>query len=142
MNFRSRRPEDPDLNITPLIDVVFLLLIFFMVTTTFEHESEIDITLPEASSEQVDPPDNTIDISIDERGRVFINENGLVNNQPATIRQALKKAVADSDNRNPPVLINADAETTHQAVIKVMDAARQLGLRKVTFATRALESPE
>ena len=140
MNFRSRRSEDPELNILPLIDVVFLLLIFFMVTTTFERESEISITLPEASREQVEPQDESIEISIDKQGRVFINDQALVNAQQSTIRDALDEAVTAGENKNPPVIINADAETAHQVVIKVMDAARQLGLRKVTFATRVLQS--
>lgn len=139
MNFRSRRTDDLDLNITPLIDVVFLLLIFFMVTTTFERESEISITLPEASREQVQTQDKTIEISVDQQGRVFINGQSLVNSQPATIRKALEKAVESGKSRQPPLVINADAKATHQSVIKVMDVARQLGLRKVTFATRVLQ---
>ncbi|MDZ7737027.1 MAG: biopolymer transporter ExbD [Gammaproteobacteria bacterium] len=140
MNFRSRRTEDPDLNILPLIDVVFLLLIFFMVTTTFERESEISITLPEASREQVKSQDESIEISIDKQGRVFVNEQALANSQQSTIREALDAATSAIDNESPAVIINADAETAHQTVIKVMDAARQLGLRKVTFATRVLQS--
>lgn len=142
MNFRSKRTEDPDLNILPLIDVVFLLLIFFMVTTTFERESELSITLPEASREQVESPTDKIEISIDQQGRVFINDNALVNSQQATIRDALKQALGEIDRQNPPVIINADAEATHQSVIRVMDVARQVGLRKVTFATRVLQSAE
>ena len=140
MNFRSKRPDDLDLNITPLIDVVFLLLIFFMVTTTFERESEISITLPEASRDQIDTQDDLIEISIDKQGRVFVNGQALVNAQLSTIRDALDEAVAAGNQNRPPVIINADAETNHQSVIKVMDAARQIGLRKVTFATRVLQS--
>jgi len=140
MNFRSKRTSDPDLNILPLIDVVFLLLIFFMVTTTFERESEISITLPQASREPVEPDDRVIEVAIDKQGRVFINEQALADSQPATIREALNEAVMSGDRENPPIIINADAQATHQNVVRVMDAARQLGLRKVTFATRLLES--
>lgn len=137
MNFRSRRSEDPDLNILPLIDVVFLLLIFFMVTTTFDRDSEISITLPEASREQVEREPQAVNIDIDREGRVFINERALANAQSGTIREALDRAVDNLDERDDPaIIINADAETSHQSVIRVMDAARQLGLRQVTFATR------
>ncbi len=137
MNFRSRRSEEPDLNILPLIDVVFLLLIFFMVTTTFDRDSEISITLPEASREQVDREPQAVNIDIDQAGRVFINERALANAQSGTIREALDRAVDDlDDGDDPAIIINADAETSHQSVIRVMDAARQLGLRRVTFATR------
>ena len=142
MNFRSKRTEEPDLNILPLIDVVFLLLIFFMVTTTFERESELSITLPEASREQIEPPADKIEISVDKQGRVFINDNALVNSKRATLRDALQQALADIDSQNPPVIINADAAATHQSVIRIMDVARQVGLRKVTFATRVLQSTE
>ncbi|MCS3902757.1 biopolymer transport protein ExbD [Methylohalomonas lacus] len=141
MNFRSRRTEDPDLNILPLIDVVFLLLIFFMVTTTFDRDSEISITLPEASQDKVDSKPQAVEIDIDREGRVFINARALANAQSATIREALDQAVKASDDRDDPaIIINADAETSHQSVIRVMDAARQLGLRRVTFATRLEQS--
>lgn len=140
MNFRNKRTEDPDLNITPLIDVVFLLLIFFMVTTTFERDSEISITLPEASREKIETDNSPIEVDIDKEGRIYINSQALLNSQSATIREALNEAVDSLDKNSPPegpaILINADAETAHQSVIKVMDAARQLGLRRVTFATQ------
>lgn len=145
MNFRNKRSEDPDLNITPLIDIVFLLLIFFMVTTTFERNSEISITLPEASQEKVETDNRPIEIDIDKQGRIYINSQALLNSQSATIREALNEAVGARDKSNDPqgpaILINADAETSHQSVIKVMDVARQLGLRRVTFATQ-LEQTE
>lgn len=138
MNFRATRKHDePDVNILPLIDVVFLLLIFFMVTTTFERESEISITLPEASREEVKVEPDAIEIAIDKDGRVFINEQSLPDSQLGTIRDALTAYVADADRI--PVIINADAEASHQSVIRVMDAARQAGLRQITFATRLLE---
>jgi biopolymer transport protein ExbD len=135
MNFRAKRKYDePDVNILPLIDVVFLLLIFFMVTTTFERESEISITLPEASQETVTPEPETIEIAIDKNGRIFINEQALPDSQFMTIRDNLAEHLRDVDQI--PVIINADAEATHQMVIRVMDAARQLGLRQITFATQ------
>ena len=137
MNFKSRQREELDINITPLIDVVFLLLIFFMVSTTFERESEINITLPEASEEIVDSKPDVIRIAIDANEKIYINDQPLVNSQLLTIREALRDAVKDAEDM--PVVINADAEATHQSVIKVMDAARQLGLVKITFATQILD---
>lgn len=141
MHFRDKPREDLDLNITPLIDVVFLLLIFFMVTTTFDRESEISITLPEASQEVVQTDIETIEISIDQNGRIFINDKSLLNTQMETVREGLNDALlaAGSINDQPSVVINADAEASHQSVIRVMDVARQLGLRRITFATQSLQ---
>jgi len=134
MNFRPQREEDVDVNLTPLIDVVFLLLIFFMVSTTFVRESEIELTLPEASAEVQEKPAETIEIAIDKDGRYFVNGNALINTQLATMRQALREArPADSE---PVVIISADANATHQSVITVMDAARQAGLNRITFPTK------
>ena len=137
MNLRPQRRDDVELNITPLIDVVFLLLIFFMVSTTFDRESEINITLPEASEEYTEVEIDKIEISIDAEGRIYVNEQVLLNSQLNTIREALRNAAYDLDE--PQILISADAEATHQAVVRVMDAARQLDLVKITFATTALE---
>ena len=137
MNFSSQRKEDVELNLTPLIDVVFLLLIFFMVSTTFERESEINITLPEASEEYTEAKPEAVTVAIDSRGRVFINNNPLVNSQVNTIREALRDAVLDIEN--PPIIISADAEATHQLVVRTMDAARQIGLVRITFATQRTE---
>jgi biopolymer transport protein ExbD len=137
MNLRPQRKDDVELNITPLIDVVFLLLIFFMVSTTFERESEINITLPEASEEYTDVKDDSVEIAVDAEGRVYVNEQSLVNSQLITIREAIRDALHDLDD--PPVIISADAKATHQLVVRVMDAARQLGLVKITFATQEIE---
>ena len=135
MNFRPPRNRDIDINITPLIDVVFLLLIFFMVSTTFVKQSEIDLTLPEASAELRDDPIDKIEIAITRKGDIFVNDQALVNSQLATVRQALKAARPDG-GAEPVVIISADAEATHQIVIDVMDAARQAGLYRITFPTR------
>ncbi len=137
MNFQPRREEEVDVNLTPLIDVVFLLLIFFMVSTTFIRESEIELTLPEASEEVREDPLDTIEIAIDANGRYFVNGNALINTQLTTIRQALNEVrPADAE---PVVIISADADASHQAVVTVMDAARQIGLTRITFPTRIRE---
>lgn len=137
MNFRNKPVEEPDLNITPLIDIVFLLLIFFMVSTTFKQEFEVGIDLPQASSEerlQV----RQIEISIDGKGQFYVNQQKVVNTQAVSVRRALEKVAGNE--RNLPVIISADAKTPHQAVITAMDVARQLGFSKLTFATQQLSN--
>jgi biopolymer transport protein ExbD len=140
MNFRPRRKDDLDLNLTPLIDVVFLLLIFFMVSTTFEMKSEINIKLPEAAENRAEVVPDSIVVAIDANGRVFVDDNPLVNTQILTIREAIRHSSQNLDN--PSIIINADANATHQSVVRVMDAARQLSLTRITFATRALEQSD
>jgi len=135
MRLQGKRTEEPDVNLTPLIDVVFLLLIFFMVSTTFERESEISIELPEASGKQVENDRQLVEISIDEKGRYYVNKEEVINTQIETLKHAIKKAAGDEVK--PQVLLSADKLTPHQAVITAMDAARQLGFVNLTFATSA-----
>lgn len=140
MNLRPQRKDDVELNLTPLIDVVFLLLIFFMVSTTFQRASELNITLPKASEEYTEAKPDSVKVDIDAQGRVYVNDKQLVNTQLLTIREAIRDAVRDL--KNPPLIIAADANARHQMVIKVMDAARQLGLIKITFATQKIEDEQ
>ena len=140
MNFRSGKKDDIDLNITPLIDVVFLLLIFFMVSTTFDQNSEINITLPKASDEYKEFRPDSVTIAVDSQGRVFVNENPLVNSQIITIREAIRDAI--SGLTDPAIIINADANATHQSVVRIMDAARQLSLSRITFATQVVDEED
>ena len=133
MNLRPRNNDEVELNLTPLIDVVFLLLIFFMVSTTFVKESEIKLDLPEASTAAVPEEKGIVKISIDSKGRYFVNEVPLVNSQSETIEKAIKEAAAD--NKDPTIVINADAQTTHQSVVSVLDAARRLNFLRINFAT-------
>jgi biopolymer transport protein ExbD len=140
MNFRPRRKEELDVNITPLIDVVFLLLIFFMVSTTFEHTSEIEIMLPKASVNQPPEADAPIDVTVSAEGAFFINNRRLVNTRLETLKQALTDAAGG--RKTPPIIVSADAQTPHQAVVTVMDAARQLGFVKLSFATSQLNGAE
>ena len=131
MNFRRKQKEDLDLNLTPLIDVVFLLLIFFMVTTTFDRETQLKIELPQASGEQKKATE-LLEVSIDSKSRFFVNQKELVNSGIATLKKALKQAAGDE--KSPPLLISADGQATHQSVITVLDAASQLGFVNITFA--------
>ncbi len=138
MNLRQFRREEPSVNLTPLIDVVFLLLIFFMVTTTFREESEIEINLPQASNAPMDPLPQAVEITIDRDGRFFVNQQALINTQVDTLKRALRKVIGE-EGEKPPVIVSADAEAPHQAVVKAMDAARQVGLTRLSIATRTLE---
>jgi biopolymer transport protein ExbD len=134
MNLRPAPREAADINLTPLIDVVFLLLIFFMVSTTFNRDSELSIELPAAAAEAQKRRPDAIEVAVDAQGRFYVNGRQLLNSQPKTLRQALQSAAGDSDS--PPIIISADAKTTHQAVVQIMDAARELGFVRLTFATR------
>ncbi len=137
MNLGRRRDDAPDITLTPLIDVVFLLLIFFMVSTTFSQHAEIEIELPEASTQETKERPDTLEIAIDTKGRYFVNGRQLVNTQIKTLKRAIREAAGV--RKSPPLIINADANTPHQAVITAMNAARQLGFTHLSFATNQAE---
>ena len=134
MNLRKFDRQEPDVNLTPLIDVVFLLLIFFMVSTTFTRESRISVDLPESSAEPVEQDEKSIEVIVDDQGRYYVNQQLVVNKKIETLKQAIRLAVGK--NENPALIINADAKSTHQSVITAMDAARQLGIVHLSLATR------
>jgi len=136
---RAKTREDPDVTLTPLIDVVFLLLIFFMISTTFERSSELAIELPEATMEAKPARESTIEVSIDAEGRYYIDGNMLINTQRSTIKRALKKA---SNATFPPLILTADEGTPYQSVVTFMDVARQLGFTRLRFAAQLIEEPE
>jgi len=138
MQFGRARREEPDVNLTPLIDVVFLLLIFFMVSTTFSKESEIAIELPTADGEVAPAEARTVEILIDASGRFFVNKQEVINTRVDTLKRAIAKEAGDDPE--PRILLSADRQTPHQAVITAMDAARRLGFSHLTFSTtRPLE---
>jgi biopolymer transport protein ExbD len=132
MNLRPSARKSPEVDVTPLIDVVFLLLIFFMVSTTFERESQILIELPEATGEEAEHKMDELDITINIAGTFFVNQREVINTEIETLKRAIGKAVGE--RRDLPVIINADARTPHQAVMTAMDAASQLGLTRMTFS--------
>ena len=133
MNLRRQIRPSPDINLTPLIDVVFLLLIFFMVSTTFQKETRIKIELPEATTEaSAEEVPKVLDVSVDKAGTFYVNEKEVVNTELATLKRAIEKAARGE--KDLPVVISADARTPHQAVIKVLDAASSLGFVRMTFA--------
>jgi len=131
---RTKRDTELELNITPLIDVVFLLLIFFMVSTTFQRESEITIELPESSGDIAESNKKVIEISIDNQGRYFVNQRRLKDTDIKTLKKAI--SITRGDAKEPKLIISADKMTPHQSVVRAMDAARQLGLVHLTFATK------
>ena len=124
--------EDVNINLTPLIDVVFLLLIFFMVSTTFDTTSKLKIRLPEASENQAEKQPNSLNLLIDAEGNFFLNARELTNNRSATLKAALEKTLA---GKKMPVVIQSDAGSPVQSLVTAMDVVGQLGLTQVSIAT-------
>ena len=134
MRLNLRGKAEPEVNLTSLIDVVLLLLIFFMVSTSFVKESQISITLPGADSEAVvDVLPEQLEIMITEQGTYLVNGRELVNNRPETIRNALQ--LVSIGDTTLPLTISADANARHQHVVTAMDVVGRLGFTKVSIAT-------
>jgi biopolymer transport protein ExbD len=133
MNFTRAEEDRLDVNLTPLIDVVFLLLIFFMVTTTFNQQAELRVDLPEASAEEQALDVIPIEITIDPSGAYFVNGQSLAKNNAKALLQSLQKIVAGDKEKS--VIIRADATTPHQAVITAMDTVSRAGVSKLSIAT-------
>ena len=133
MKFRSAmQEEEVNINLTPLIDVVFLLLIFFMVSTTFDTTSQLKIRLPEASESKAEKEVQKINLLIDSKGSFYVNSRELTNNKSATLRAALERSMGD---RKLPIVIQSDAASPVQSLITAMDVVGQLGLPQVSVAT-------
>ena len=138
MNLRPGYKEDSvEVNLTPLIDVVFLLLIFFMVSTTFDRHAKLKVSLPEASTKATQQQNDPLVLSIDAKGNYFLNERQIVNQQLGTLKQAMLKTLSEKNVNIEDVslVLRADANTPHQSVVRAMDAASQLGLSKLSIAT-------
>jgi len=135
MNLRGARvKDDPEINFIPLIDVLLVILIFLMVTTTYQRVAELQITLPEADAEAVKQRPKEVNVGIDAQGRYVIDKNVFTFSTVGALGEMLRRAAGDA--KDPVVIINADANATHQSVIHVMEAARQVGLVHITFATQ------
>ena len=135
MNLRGTRDrDDPEINFIPLIDVLLVILIFLMVTTTYQRVAELQITLPEADAEAVKQRPKEVNVGIDAQGRYVIDKNVFTFSTVGALGEMLRRAAGDA--KDPVVIINADANATHQSVIHVMEAARQVGLVHITFATQ------
>ena len=133
MNFRPASDEEPEINLIPLIDVLLMALIFLIVTTSFSTESRLRIRLPEASAE-VKENLPSLRVTIDAKEQYYIGDQQLLNATPEVLRNALMRAAGA--NKDPVIVINADAKTPHEAVIRIMDTARRLGFTHITFATQ------
>ncbi|MCS4503310.1 hypothetical protein KBTX_01924 [wastewater metagenome] len=141
MNLSPRRRDEPEINLTPLIDVVFLMLIFFMVSTTFVQQTRLDVTLPSAEQSATTPERETLHVTISPDGRISVDGRTLANGKVATIRQALEDALGDRDAADVPVVVDADANARHQVVVRALDAAGQAGLTHVGMAAAAGAQP-
>lgn len=134
MNLRpGHKEESVEVNLTALIDVVFLLLIFFMVTTTFDRHAKLKVSLPESSAKATQQQSDSLVLSIDAKGNYFINGRQVVNQSLDTLKHALQKTIGDDGD--VALVLRADANTPHQSVVRAMDAASQLGLTKLSIAT-------
>lgn len=137
MKFQRRIQEELQINLTPLIDVVFLLLIFFMVTTTFTRETRLAVNLPEADGEPTQESPRSIEISVSQSGAYAIDGRPLVNAELDTLMRALEETAAG--DRDIALILIADAEATHQSVVTAMDAIGQSGFSRLSIATRKPE---
>jgi len=141
LKLQHRIKEDPTVDLTSLIDVVFLLLLFFMVSTTFEHQAVLKVDLPDASAVDapVDLPER-LELVIDASGLMFLNDRQLVDSEERTIKAAFNEAVGD--DRDLPLVLRADRETPHHYVVTVMDVAAQLGFSNLSIATNRTTGSE
>ena len=134
MNFqRGRTREEPEINLIPMIDVLLVILIFMMVTTTYAKFSELQINLPQASGEQTASQASQINVSVDAAEHYAINNATIAFSDVNKLAQELNKAAGEQ--KDPAIIINADAKAPHQAVINIMEAARLAGYGRITFTT-------
>ena len=134
MQLQITQKREMSINLTPLIDVVFLLLIFFMVSTSFTRETQIELELPKAEGNPLETDYEVVEISVDSTGNFYVNKQALINAQIETIKKAIVK-VSEGDT-TLPLIISADAKAPYQAVITAMDAAGQEGFTNIQMATR------
>jgi len=132
--FFRQKKQEITVNLTPLIDVVFLLLIFFMVSSTFTRETQIKLDLPKASVEPLETKIDSLEISIDKEGRYFVNGERVVNRTIETLKKAISSIL--EENPQVSVIISADANTPYQSVVTAMDATSQLGIQNLKMATQ------
>lgn len=134
MNFqRGRMREEPEINLIPLIDVLLVILIFMMVTTTYSKFAELQINLPQATGEKSTTQTNEINVAVDASEHYAINNVSTAFSDVEALAQALRKAAGD--RKEPTIIISADAKAPHQAVINIMEAARLAGYSRITFTT-------
>jgi biopolymer transport protein ExbD len=132
LNFqRGQQKEEPEINLVPMIDVLLVILIFLMITTTYSKFSELEINLPQAAAEKQEERPNEIQVGVDAQGNYSINKKAVVAASAEALAEELKRAAGG--RTDPVIVINADAKATHQSVIRVMEGARSAGYPHITF---------
>ena len=140
MKLSLRQRAQPEVNLTSLIDVVLLLLIFFMITTSFVRETEIRLRLPEAETAPPASVEEALEITITTDGDYLVNGRQVINRRPVTLRRAMANVAGD--RRDQTVVIRADARASHQSVVTAMDVAGRLGFMNINIATMEQGSGE
>ena len=136
MRLRNRSfREEPEINFIPLIDLLLVILIFLMVTTTYSRFAELQINLPTAQAGKAPERALQLDVAVDARGNTSINRNPVASGDAAALAESLKRAAGDM--KDPVIVINADANASHQSVVRVMEAAQIAGYPKITFTTQS-----
>jgi len=135
MNFRPRQKEEPEINLIPFIDVLLVILIFLMLTTTYSKFTALQLTLPVADAQQLRDHPREVVVSVAADGRYAVNKSTLEGRRVEQVAQALTEAA--TAGRDSVVIISADAAAPHQSVVTVMEAARRVGLSQITFATQS-----
>lgn len=136
MNFRHRRAEEPEINLIPFIDVLLVILIFLMLSTTYSKYSELQITLPVADAERLKERPGEILVSVTAEGRYLVNHKPIDGRSVDLLAAELRAAASSGAGDDSVVIVSADALAAHQAVINVLDAARRASLPRLTFATQ------
>ncbi|MGO1542634.1 MAG: ExbD/TolR family protein [Luteimonas sp.] len=140
MRIRNRNAEaDPEINLVPLIDVILVLIIFFVITTTFDMNSALKLELPQANAEQTETPSQALSVLVNADGRYFIDEHEALRTDVESLKRTITEVAGE--DRQRPVLLRADARTPHQAVVTAMDALGQLGFRQISIATAPESAP-
>ena len=140
MNFRRKRPEEPEINLIPFIDVLLVVLIFLMLSTTYSKFTELQVTLPTANADKARDRPHEIVVSVAADGRYAVNRKAVDGRSVDLLAAELAAVAAGSSDMM--LIISADATTAHQSVVNVMDAARRVGLSHLTFATQTATAPE
>ena len=136
MNFRlGRQKEEPEINLIPLIDVLLVILIFLMVTTTYSRYAELQINLPTADANKPEERPNQINVAVDGQGKYVVNKSAVPFRSPDSFADELKRAAGGTPD--PGSIKKPDAAATHQSVINIMEAARIAGYSRITFTTQA-----
>ena len=132
MKFARNRKEDPEINLIPMIDVLLVIIIFLMLTTTYSKFSELQINLPRADAQKQLERSSEINVVISSSGQYLLQRRPIQFRNVASLAEELR--LAGTGMKDPVIVINADNNATHQSVIRVMDAARQAGFGQVVFA--------